>query len=86
MRLSSPLLTSFVRVLVRRESSKSLLKTINSTFGTLPWCRRYLDRIGETGYLLGLNELVNQDIVQDYPPLHDERGSVPMLSGPCRGR
>jgi len=28
--------------------------TIDREFGTLPWCRRYLDRIGESGYLLGV--------------------------------
>jgi len=61
---------------LRLTSAKSLLKTINNNFGTLPFCRRYLDRIGETKYLLALNHLVNQRIVQDYPPLCDQRGSM----------
>ncbi|KAF8586271.1 peptidase M24A, methionine aminopeptidase [Ramaria rubella] len=57
-------------------SAKSLLKAINKNFGTLPFCRRYLDRIGESKHLLALNHLVSQGVVQDYPPLCDVRGSM----------
>ncbi|KAG2075191.1 peptidase M24A methionine aminopeptidase [Suillus decipiens] len=64
------------RVPLRLTSAKSLLKSISSNFGTLPFCRRYLDRIGETKYLLALNHLVQQGIVQDYPPLCDAKGSM----------
>lgn len=35
-------------------SAKKLLGTINREFGTLPFARRYLDRAGETNYLLGV--------------------------------
>jgi len=61
---------------LRLTSAKSLLKTINKSFGTLPFCRRYLDRVGESKYLLALNHLVSQGIVEDYPPLCDQRGSM----------
>ncbi|KZT08649.1 peptidase M24A methionine aminopeptidase [Laetiporus sulphureus 93-53] len=61
---------------LRLNSAKSLLNTINKSFGTLPFCRRYLDRVGETKYLLALNHLVAQGIVQDYPPLCDQRGAM----------
>ncbi|PCH34153.1 peptidase M24A methionine aminopeptidase [Wolfiporia cocos MD-104 SS10] len=61
---------------LRLTTAKSLLKSINKNFGTLPFCRRYLDRIGESRYLLALNHLVAQGIVQDYPPLCDQRGSM----------
>lgn len=64
------------RVPLRLTSAKSLLKSIGSNFGTLPFCRRYLDRVGETKYLLALNHLVQQGIVQDYPPLCDVKGSM----------
>lgn len=57
-------------------SAKALLKSINKNFGTLPFCRRYLDRAGESKYLLALNNLVAQGIVQDYPPLCDQQGSM----------
>lgn len=64
------------RVPIRLTSAKSLLRTITTNFGTLPFCRRYLDRIGESKYLLALNHLVQQGIVQDYPPLCDSIGSM----------
>ncbi|KTW31186.1 methionine aminopeptidase, type II [Pneumocystis jirovecii RU7] len=59
---------------LRLTRSKLLLATINRNFGTLPFCRRYLDRIGETKYLLSLNNLVNAGIVEAYPPLVDIKG------------
>lgn len=43
-----------VQPVLRLTSAKSLLKTINKEFGTLPFCRRYLDRAGETKYLLAV--------------------------------
>ncbi|EIM92854.1 peptidase M24A methionine aminopeptidase [Stereum hirsutum FP-91666 SS1] len=61
---------------LRLTSAKTLLKSITKNFGTLPFCRRYLDRAGESKYLLALNNLVTQGIVQDYPPLCDARGSM----------
>ncbi|KAF9225560.1 peptidase M24A, methionine aminopeptidase [Gyrodon lividus] len=64
------------RVPLRLTSAKSLLKSITSNFGTLPFCRRYLDRVGESKYLLALNHLVQHGIVQDYPPLCDVRGAM----------
>ncbi|SPJ85673.1 probable methionyl aminopeptidase [Fusarium torulosum] len=60
---------------LRLSSAKSLLNVINKNFGTLPFCRRYLDRIGQDKYLLGLNSLVNAGIVEAYPPLCDKKGS-----------
>ncbi|KAF2806274.1 peptidase M24A, methionine aminopeptidase [Mytilinidion resinicola] len=56
-------------------SAKLLLGTITQNFGTLPFCRRYLDRIGQEKYLLGLSNLVKSGIVEDYPPLVDKKGS-----------
>lgn len=59
---------------LRVASARPLLHTINKQFGSLPFCRRYLDRVGEKNYLLGLKHLVSQGIVQDYPPLSDIAG------------
>ncbi|QSL66346.1 hypothetical protein MERGE_000724 [Pneumocystis wakefieldiae] len=59
---------------LRLARAKSLLFTIERVFGTLPFCRRYLDRIGETKYLLALNNLVSSGIVEAYPPLVDIKG------------
>jgi len=60
---------------LRISSAKTLLRSIEKNFGTLPFCRRYLDRLGHDKYLLGLNNLVSSGIVQDYPPLCDIKGS-----------
>ncbi|GAA5924512.1 hypothetical protein JCM10213_004595 [Rhodosporidiobolus nylandii] len=59
---------------LRLDSAKKLLGVIDKNFGTLPWCRRYLDRLGEKNYLLALNNLVGEGIVQAYPPLSDIEG------------
>ncbi|PBP21719.1 methionine aminopeptidase 2-like protein [Diplocarpon rosae] len=60
---------------LRIESAKKLLNVINKNFGTLPFCRRYLDRLGQDKYLLALNSLVSNNIVEAYPPLVDKKGS-----------
>ncbi|KAJ2903033.1 Methionine aminopeptidase 2-1 [Zalerion maritima] len=60
---------------LRLSSAKSLFSVINKNFGTLPFCRRYLDRIGQDKYLLGLNNLVSSGLVEGYPPLVDKKGS-----------
>lgn len=62
-------------VSLRLTSAKNLLNVINKNFGTLPFCRRYLDRLGQDKYLLGLNNLVSSGIVEAYPPLCDIKGS-----------
>jgi len=41
-------------VALRLSSAKALLNVINKNFGTLPFCRRYLDRLGQDKYLLGV--------------------------------
>jgi methionyl aminopeptidase len=45
------------RVPLRVSSAKTLLKSIENNFGTLPFCRRYLDRLGHDKYLLGVSRL-----------------------------
>jgi methionyl aminopeptidase len=60
---------------LRVPRAKQLLSTINKNFGTLPFCRRYLDRIGEEKYMLGLKNLVDTGVVDAYPPLCDIKGS-----------
>jgi methionyl aminopeptidase len=44
-------------VALRLSSAKNLLNVINKNFGTLPFCRRYLDRLGQDKYLLGVRFL-----------------------------
>jgi len=59
---------------LRLARSKQLLNTINKHFGTLAFCRRWLDRLGETKYLMALKDLCDKQIVVPYPPLCDIKG------------
>lgn len=59
----------------RLQKSKQLLNVINKNFGTLAFCRRWIDRLGETRYLMALKDLCDKDIVCPYPPLADIKGA-----------
>lgn len=63
------------RVPLKNPSSKRLLKLINENFGTLAWCKRWVEDLGETSYQVGLRELLHAEIVCEYPPLVDIPGS-----------
>jgi methionyl aminopeptidase len=39
---------------LRVSSARTVLNVINNKYGTLPFCRRYLDRLGQDKYLLGV--------------------------------
>ena len=72
---------------LRSPRAKKLLNHITRTFGTLAFCRRWLERPdggsattnGTNGkqekYLGALKQLCDAGIVQAYPPLCDQRGS-----------
>jgi len=59
---------------LRLSGSKQLLHVINQNFGTLAFCRRWLDRLGQTRYGMSLNDLCKKGIVDPYPPLCDIKG------------
>eukprot|EP00003_Mantamonas_plastica_P023303 TRINITY_DN4169_c1_g2_i1.p1 TRINITY_DN4169_c1_g2~~TRINITY_DN4169_c1_g2_i1.p1 ORF type:complete len:471 (+),score=175.79 TRINITY_DN4169_c1_g2_i1:223-1635(+) len=59
---------------LRLKRSKQLLAHINKTFGTLAFCRRWLDDAGQTKHILALNNLVDTGIIDAYPPLVDITG------------
>jgi methionyl aminopeptidase len=71
---------------LRMQSSKRLLGHINKTFGTLAFCRRWLERDDggsafvngdngkQTKYMGALKNLCDAGIVQAYPPLCDVNG------------
>lgn len=61
-------------VALRSGRARSLLATIDKNFGTLAFCRRFLDRLGEDKYLMGLKSLCDAGIVNPYPPLCDVKG------------
>ena len=54
---------------------QSPTRNLDRNFGTLAFCRRFLDRIGETKYLMALKNLCDNGIIQPYPPLVDVAGS-----------
>ncbi|KAF3905835.1 hypothetical protein AA313_de0206864 [Arthrobotrys entomopaga] len=56
-------------------SAKKLHKTIRENFSTIPFCRRYLERLGVERYLAGMNSLVSNGIVEAYKPLVDSEGA-----------
>jgi methionyl aminopeptidase len=41
---------------LRLSSAKSLLKTIDASFGSIVFSRRYLERLGAKNYLLGVRQ------------------------------
>jgi len=59
---------------IRLPRAKRLLHIITENFGTLAFCRRWIDRLGETKYLMALKNLCDTGVVDPYPPLCDIRG------------
>jgi len=58
----------------RVNKSKQLLSVIERNFGTLAFCRRWLDRLNQSKYLIALKNLCDLGIVDPYPPLCDIKG------------
>ncbi|KIW44125.1 methionine aminopeptidase, type II [Exophiala oligosperma] len=56
-------------------SARRLHKTIRENFGTIVFCRRYIERLGVDRYLAGMNSLISHGIVEAYEPLCDIPGS-----------
>jgi methionyl aminopeptidase len=79
--------TSMGKLPIRLDSSKKLLTHIRKTFGTLAFCRRWLERPdggsftvnGTNGkqekYLGALKNLCDVGVLNAYPPLVDKAGS-----------
>jgi methionyl aminopeptidase len=62
-------------VSLRSAKAKGLLNTINQNFGTLPFCRRYLDRLGEEKYGVAvLSHLFGLMVVEEFSGCGDCRG------------
>ncbi|KAH8740900.1 methionine aminopeptidase [Cryptosporidium ryanae] len=60
---------------LRLKSARTLLSGINSHFGTLAFCRKWLDQLGFEKHALALKSLVDAEIIRPYPPLNDVVGS-----------
>lgn len=59
---------------LRLQSSKQLLNLINKNFGTLAFCKRWLERAGASRYAMALKDLCDKGVVNAYPPLCDIKG------------
>ena len=59
---------------LRSDKAKALLKHIDKNFGTLAFCRKWLDRQGQDRHLINLNQLCEAGAVNKYPPLVDVKG------------
>ncbi len=59
----------------KRPQTKQLLSLIEQNFSTLAFCRRWIDDLGFQNHLINLNELVQREIVEEYPPLVDIKKS-----------
>ena len=60
---------------LRMPKSRQLFHVIDKNFGTLAFCRRWLDRLGQSRYLMALKDLCEKGVVSPYPPLCDVKGS-----------
>ena len=60
---------------IKNEKANKLYEHINKTYGTLPFCRRWLVEEGFAKHKLALGYLVEAELVNDYPPLCDIKGS-----------
>jgi len=60
---------------LRSQPARKLLQVINDNFSTLCFAKRHLDRLGQERYAMSLRSLVQNNIVNPYPPLCDIKGS-----------
>jgi len=59
---------------LRTQRAKALLSHITKTYDTLAFCKRWLDRSGQTQYAAALKQLCDAKLVTPHPPLCDVRG------------
>jgi methionyl aminopeptidase len=64
-----------VRADMFTKADKRFMSVIDKNFGTLCFCPRYLERLGETKYQRSLARLVDAGVIDEYPPLVDIPGS-----------
>lgn len=48
---------------LRLQASQKLLGTVNKNFGTLAFCKRWLDRLGATKYQMALKDLCDKGML-----------------------
>ena len=64
------------KVPIKNSKARALISHINKHYGTLAFCKRWLERDGfKGGYIMPLKHLVDEGVVSAHPPLHDIPGS-----------
>lgn len=58
------------------DGGKSLMKYIQETFGTLPFCKRYIDPVANKSPDAYVSYLTKIGGIEAYPPLYDSPGSL----------
>ena len=62
---------------VRLRESRKILQLVSDKFLTLPFARRWLKNVGSSVSLqLALKELVNKEVLREYPPLREKSHSL----------
>lgn len=59
---------------IKNNGARACLKEINNRFGTLAFCRKWLDETFPK-HLMPLKMLCDAGVVESYPPLNDDPGS-----------
>jgi len=56
---------------IKNANAKKLYNVIKKNFGTLAFCRRWLEQVGEVKHRPALKNLVDAGCINAYPPLND---------------
>lgn len=66
---------AFNNMKIKNDKARALFNHINKNYSTLAFCRRWLEEDGFNNHILSLKYLVDNGIVNPYPPLSDIKGS-----------
>ncbi len=59
---------------LRNQRTRQLYSYLNQKYGTLAFCRRWLEEDGQTGHIAALRQLVSAGLCTQHPPLVDISG------------
>jgi len=59
---------------IKNDKARVLFNHINKNYSTLAFCRKWLEEDGFTNHSLALKYLVDNQLVNPYPPLSDISG------------
>ena len=62
---------AFSNIKIKNDRARSLFNHINKNYSTLAFCRRWLEEDGFNNHILPLKYLVDNGLVNPYPPLSD---------------